>query len=69
MYVRGGGVELMKRMMSSEAVKVTDEKKEVKEEKKKSESNVVVSSYWGVARPRITKEDGTEWPWNCFMVI
>lgn len=68
-YVRGGGVELMKRMMSSEAVKVTEEKKEVKEEEKKSESNVVVSSYWGVARPRITKEDGTEWPWNCFMVI
>nr|ASX94434.1 mitochondrial alternative oxidase 2a [Daucus carota subsp. halophilus]ASX94437.1 mitochondrial alternative oxidase 2a [Daucus carota subsp. halophilus]ASX94438.1 mitochondrial alternative oxidase 2a [Daucus carota subsp. halophilus] len=66
-YVRGGGVELMKRMMSSEAVKVTEEKKEVKEEEKKSESNVVVSSYWGVARPRITKEDGTEWPWNCFM--
>lgn len=29
---------------------------------------MVVSSYWGVSRPRITREDGTEWPWNCFMV-
>ncbi|KAL9141338.1 hypothetical protein ABFS82_14G096100 [Erythranthe guttata] len=28
---------------------------------------VVVSSYWGVSRPKITREDGTEWPWNCFM--
>ena len=22
----------------------------------------------GVSRTKITKEDGTEWPWNCFMV-
>lgn len=28
-----------------------------------------VSSYWGVMRPTVTKEDGTAWPWNCFMVI
>ncbi|XP_075520754.1 ubiquinol oxidase, mitochondrial-like isoform X2 [Primulina tabacum] len=26
-----------------------------------------VSSYWGITRPKITKEDGTEWVWNCFM--
>ncbi|CAA7400983.1 unnamed protein product [Spirodela intermedia] len=26
-----------------------------------------VSSYWGVMRPRVTKKDGTAWPWNCFM--
>jgi ubiquinol oxidase len=31
-------------------------------------NNAVVSSYWGIARPKILKEDGTEWPWNCFMV-
>lgn len=31
--------------------------------------DMVVSSYWGVSRPKITREDGTEWPWNCFMVI
>lgn len=29
--------------------------------------DVVVSSYWGISRPKITREDGTEWPWNCFM--
>nr|AGQ42776.1 mitochondrial alternative oxidase 2d1 [Medicago sativa] len=30
-------------------------------------SNAVVSSYWGISRPKVLKEDGTEWPWNCFM--
>ncbi|OMO77921.1 Alternative oxidase [Corchorus olitorius] len=28
---------------------------------------MMVSSYWGISRPKITREDGTEWPWNCFM--
>ncbi|KAF3435021.1 hypothetical protein FNV43_RR22108 [Rhamnella rubrinervis] len=36
-------------------------------EAKKDQGEAVVSSYWGIARPKITKEDGTEWPWNCFM--
>ncbi|KAJ9537214.1 hypothetical protein OSB04_029947 [Centaurea solstitialis] len=25
-----------------------------------------VVSYWGVQSPKVTKEDGTEWKWNCF---
>lgn len=25
-----------------------------------------VASYWGVQPSKITKEDGTEWKWNCF---
>ncbi|GKD31131.1 ubiquinol oxidase 2, mitochondrial-like protein, partial [Tanacetum coccineum] len=25
-----------------------------------------VASYWGVPPSRVTKEDGTEWKWNCF---
>ncbi|KAF5750579.1 ubiquinol oxidase 2 mitochondrial-like [Tripterygium wilfordii] len=25
-----------------------------------------ISSYWGVPPKKITKEDGTEWRWNCF---
>ncbi|KAE8686804.1 Ubiquinol oxidase 2 [Hibiscus syriacus] len=29
--------------------------------------DVVTSSYWGISRPTITREDGTVWPWNCFM--
>lgn len=62
------------RMMSSQAAP-EEEKKEEKAEKeslrteaKKSDGSVVVSSYWGISRPKITREDGTEWPWNCFMV-
>ncbi|KAL8097486.1 ubiquinol oxidase 2, mitochondrial [Apium graveolens] len=67
-FFNGGGHELLKRMMSSEAVKEVPEKKDdVPEKKKEASGEVVVSSYWGVARPRVTKEDGTEWPWNCFM--
>ncbi|KAJ7943954.1 Ubiquinol oxidase [Quillaja saponaria] len=30
----------------------------------KNEKGIV--SYWGVPPSRITKEDGTEWKWNCF---
>lgn len=25
-------------------------------------------SYWGVLPKKLTKEDGTEWKWNCFRV-
>ncbi|CAL9761830.1 unnamed protein product [Musa acuminata subsp. burmannicoides] len=25
-----------------------------------------LASYWGVAPPRLFKEDGTDWPWTCF---
>lgn len=28
-----------------------------------------IVSYWGVSPGQITKEDGTEWKWNCFRVI
>ncbi|KAH0993612.1 hypothetical protein GBA52_005095 [Prunus armeniaca] len=34
---------------------------------KKGSDSVVVSNYWGIQRPKITREDGSEWPWNCFM--
>jgi ubiquinol oxidase len=51
------------------------EKKDHQSEENKNENNsdrinnnAVVSSYWGIARPKVLKEDGTEWPWNCFMV-
>ncbi|KAJ6672815.1 ALTERNATIVE OXIDASE [Salix viminalis] len=32
---------------------------------KAEEKNAIVS-YWGVPPSRVTKEDGTEWKWNCF---
>ncbi|KAL5562889.1 hypothetical protein UlMin_032636 [Ulmus minor] len=38
-----------------------------REEAKKGESYVMVSSYWGISRSKVTREDGTDWPWNCFM--
>ena len=52
--VNGGGVEAIK-----------------EEEKKKNgdEEKGTVNSYWGVSRPSIKRPDGTDWPWNCFMVI
>ncbi|KAF7143542.1 hypothetical protein RHSIM_Rhsim05G0106800 [Rhododendron simsii] len=37
------------------------------DEKKKDGGEVMVSSYWGISRPKVTRDDGTEWPWNCFM--
>ena len=30
--------------------------------------NKEVVSYWGVEPPKVTKEDGSEWSWNCFGV-
>eukprot|EP01018_Ginkgo_biloba_P007471 Gb_18857 [translate_table: standard] len=35
-------------------------------EQHKSESRLVYSSYWGIAPKKITREDGSVWPWNCF---
>ncbi|VVA27911.1 PREDICTED: ubiquinol oxidase [Prunus dulcis] len=40
--------------------------KEQKKESSNDNRSVVVSSYWGIQRPKIKREDGTEWPWNCF---
>ncbi|GAU15817.1 hypothetical protein TSUD_236330 [Trifolium subterraneum] len=25
-----------------------------------------IMSYWGIQSSKITKQDGTEWKWNCF---
>ncbi|KAJ4828546.1 hypothetical protein Tsubulata_035970 [Turnera subulata] len=54
------------RTMSSSTAAATPPP-EKKEEDKEKEKEVVVASYWGISRPKITREDGTEWPWNCFM--
>ncbi|GAU34128.1 hypothetical protein TSUD_66070 [Trifolium subterraneum] len=67
-----GGFFYWKRMMASKAASETEVKsteKEKKEESSGKKNNVVVSSYWGISRPKITREDGTEWPWNCFMGV
>lgn len=60
-----GGLFYWRRSMASPAEAKLPEKDK---EKEKAEKSVVESSYWGISRPRIMREDGTEWPWNCFMV-
>ncbi|KAA8545606.1 hypothetical protein F0562_020390 [Nyssa sinensis] len=39
----------------------------VAETETKKGDKEMASSYWGISRPKIMREDGTEWPWNCFM--
>ncbi|CAL5438658.1 unnamed protein product [Camellia sinensis] len=67
----GGGAQ-WRRNMSTDAGTTTavaekDRKESAVAEEKKGDGEVMVSSYWGISRPKITREDGTEWPWNCFM--
>ncbi|KAK4476896.1 hypothetical protein RD792_016060 [Penstemon davidsonii] len=52
---------------SSSASAEVEKKSSGAASEKAEKDDVIVSSYWGVSRPKITKEDGTEWPWNCFM--
>ena len=54
--VNGGGVEAIK-------------EEEKKEKKNGDEEKGVVNGYWGLSRPSMKRPDGTDWPWNCFMVI
>ncbi|XP_048228001.1 ubiquinol oxidase, mitochondrial isoform X2 [Ricinus communis] len=71
------GVCCWRRMMSTsqlteqseKAVAKKEEASEVKgvESVKVNDSKAVVSSYWGIVRPKVLREDGSEWPWNCFM--
>lgn len=61
-----GGFFYWKRTMTSPAEAKLPEKEEKK--KNENEKSVVESSYWGISRPKVMREDGTEWPWNCFMV-
>ncbi|KAH0783346.1 hypothetical protein KY290_002944 [Solanum tuberosum] len=57
-----------KNSMTSSAMRKEDEKLSGDSvEKMEGEDDVALSSYWGVSRPKITKEDGSVWPWNCFM--
>ncbi|KAH6813495.1 alternative oxidase 2 [Perilla frutescens var. frutescens] len=64
-----------KRMMSTAAEPTSSPPPSTEKAKKSSElpmekvekGDMVVSSYWGISRPKIKREDGTEWPWNCFM--
>ncbi|XP_047324841.1 ubiquinol oxidase 3, mitochondrial-like [Impatiens glandulifera] len=37
-----------------------------KDDEQKKTDGKVISSYWGIAPPKMTKEDGSPWKWNCF---
>ncbi|XAR53054.1 Ubiquinol oxidase [Bertholletia excelsa] len=66
-----GGARWCRAMcMAAETTTAVEEKKRkvsAVAQEKKDGGDVVISSYWGVSRPKITREDGTEWPWKCFM--
>ncbi|WCJ41983.1 Ubiquinol oxidase mitochondrial [Euphorbia peplus] len=65
------GAFYWRRMMSGgpETAVAEKDRKEVKSEKAAGGGggSAVVPSYWGIDRPKLKREDGTEWPWNCFM--
>ncbi|KAL4588522.1 hypothetical protein LXL04_001413 [Taraxacum kok-saghyz] len=60
-----------RRMMSSAAepaAKAPSVKQgEAGSEKKEGGDETLPASYWGISKNKITREDGSEWPWNCFM--
>ena len=56
------------RMMASAPLTDKKESSVTEAEAKEKDNSVAVPSYWGVSRPKIRREDGKEWPWNCFMV-
>ncbi|KAM5553504.1 ubiquinol oxidase, mitochondrial-like [Rosa sericea] len=60
------------RMMSSVTPSVQTPPPPAEKDQKESSASdakkdAVVSHYWGIKRPEIRREDGSEWPWNCFM--
>lgn len=56
-------------MSSSSAMENKDENSTVKKDQNGGGS-VAVPSYWGIetAKMKVTRKDGSDWPWNCFMV-
>ncbi|BAB09852.1 alternative oxidase 2 [Arabidopsis thaliana] len=55
-------------MSSASAMEKKDENLTVKKGQNGGGS-VAVPSYWGIetAKMKITRKDGSDWPWNCFM--
>ncbi|GAB2292003.1 hypothetical protein Dimus_036266 [Dionaea muscipula] len=68
-------LSLWRRSISAKAAEAEEPVKEEEKKKENSleEAKVVgdnhheVSSYWGISPHKITRADGTPWPWNCFM--
>ncbi|KAK4486292.1 hypothetical protein RD792_008963 [Penstemon davidsonii] len=52
---------------STQSCNITKEEKTAKlDSDNQGAGKAIVSSYWGVAPPKVTKEDGSPWRWNCF---
>lgn len=65
----GGGVRSESTLAFEEKEKIENVEKKVDLSSgggKKEQKGIV--SYWGVEPSKITKQDGTEWKWNCFRV-
>ncbi|XP_020883691.1 ubiquinol oxidase 2, mitochondrial [Arabidopsis lyrata subsp. lyrata] len=67
-HVQGDFKLRWRRMSSASATENKDENSTVKKDQNGGGS-VAVPSYWGIetAKMKITRKDGSDWPWNCFM--
>ncbi|KAH0934530.1 hypothetical protein HID58_011647 [Brassica napus] len=61
-----GGVRFASTASLGEKTPSQDEKPKKTEDESSTGGNKGIASYWGVEPNKITKEDGTEWKWNCF---
>ncbi|CAE6258401.1 unnamed protein product [Arabidopsis arenosa] len=69
-HVQGNNNLRWRRMSSASAMENKDENSTVKKDQNGGGS-VAVRSYWGIetAKMKITRRDGSDWPWNCFMIL
>ena len=63
-----GGVRFASTASLGEKTPSQDENPKKTEDESSTGGNKGIASYWGVEPNKITKEDGTEWKWNCFRV-
>ncbi|CAG7882959.1 hypothetical protein IGI04_012184 [Brassica rapa subsp. trilocularis] len=61
-----GGVRFASTASLGEKTPSQDENPKKTEDESSTGGNKGIASYWGVEPNKITKEDGTEWKWNCF---
>lgn len=61
-------VTLGEKTQTQETETEANPKKAEKESTGGNKGDKGIASYWGVEPNKITKEDGSEWKWNCFRV-
>ncbi|OWM65017.1 ubiquinol oxidase 2, mitochondrial-like [Punica granatum] len=72
----GGGLAWLGAPMAGTRTKATLASPDAKESEKAAvlpssavssdSASKAIVSYWGIAPPKVTKEDGSAWKWNCF---